>query len=242
MGPMWLSYYFCPFNICIHTGWSQYTWDLCDCPIISAHLIFVYIQGVSIYMGPMWLSYYFCPFIFVYTGCLNIHGTYVTVLLFLPIQYLYTYRVSQYTWDLCDCPIISAHSIFVYIQGVSIYMGPLWMSYYFCPFNICIHTGCLNIHRTHVNVLLFLPIQYLYTYRVSQYTWDLCDCPIISAHSIFVYIQGVSIYMGPMWLSYYFCPFNTSIHTGCLNIHGTYVTANYSTNNNVVFFLFQIWK
>ena len=24
--------------------------------------------------------------------------------------------------------------------------------------------------------------------------------------------------------------------TGCLNIHGSYVTANHSTNNNVVFF------
>ena len=249
MGPMWLSYYFCPFNISIHTGClnmhgtyvtvllflpiqyfytyrvSQYTWDLCDCPIISAHSILLYIQGVSIYMGPMWLSYYFCPFnTFIHTGCLNIHGTYVTVLLFLPIQYFYTYRVSQYTWDLCDCPIISAHSILLYIQGVSIYMGPMWLSYYFCPFNTFIHTGCLNIHGTYVNVLLFLPIQYFYTYSVSQYTWDLCDCPIISAHSILLYIQGVSIYMGPMWLSYYFCPFNTFIHTGCLNIHGTYVT------------------
>ena len=147
-----------------------------------------------------------------YTGCLNIYGTHVTVLLFLPIQYLYTYRVSQYIWDPCDCPNISAHSIFLYIQGVSIYIGPMWLSYYFCPFNISIHTGCLNIHGTNV-VLLFLPIQYLYTYRVSQYTWDLCDCPIISAHSIFLYIQGVSIYMGPMWLSYYFCPFNTFIYS-----------------------------
>ena len=31
------------------------------------------------------------------------------------------------------------------------------------------------------------------------------------------------------------------IFTGCLNIHGTYVIANNSANNNVVFlFLFQI--
>ena len=138
----------------------------------------------------------------VYTysiGCLNIHGTHVTVLLFVPIQYFYTYRVSQYTWDPCDYPIISAHSIFLYIQGVSIDIGPMWLSNYFCPFNTSIYTGCLNIHRTHVTVLLFLPIQYFYTYRVSQYTWDLCDCPIISAHSIFLY-------------------------TGCLNIHGTHVT------------------
>ena len=194
-------------------------------------------------MGPMWLSYYFCPFnISIHTGCLNIHGTHVTVLLFLPIQYFYTYRVSQYTWDLCDCPIISAHLIFLYIHGVSIYMGPMWLSYYFCPFNISMHTGCLNIYGTYVTVLLFLPIQYFYTYRVSQYTWNPCDCPIISAHSMFLYIQGVSIYMEPMWLSYYFCPFNISIHTGCLNIHGTHVTANNSSNNNVVFSLVSDMK
>ena len=31
-------------------------------------------------------------------------------------------------------------------------------------------------------------------------------------------------------------------YTGCLNIHGTHVTANNSTNNNAVLFLFQIWK
>ena len=29
---------------------------------------------------------------------------------------------------------------------------------------------------------------------------------------------------------------------GCHNIHETHVTANNSTNNNAVFFLFQIWK
>ena len=32
------------------------------------------------------------------------------------------------------------------------------------------------------------------------------------------------------------------INIGCLNINGTHVTANNSTNNNGVFFLFQIWK
>ena len=30
--------------------------------------------------------------------------------------------------------------------------------------------------------------------------------------------------------------------TGCLNIHETHVTANNSTNNNVVFFLLSDWK
>ena len=31
-------------------------------------------------------------------------------------------------------------------------------------------------------------------------------------------------------------------YIGCFNIHGTHVTANNSTNCNVVFFLFQIQK
>ena len=42
--------------------------------------------------------------------------------------------------------------------------------------------------------------------------------------------------MGPMWLPYYFCPLSICIYTGCLNIHGTHVTVNNSTNNYVVFF------
>ena len=40
--------------------------------------------------------------------------------------------------------------------------------------------------------------QYVYIHRVSQETWDACDCPIISAHSQYVYIQGVSVDMGSM--------------------------------------------
>ena len=32
------------------------------------------------------------------------------------------------------------------------------------------------------------------------------------------------------------------LNTGYLNIRGTYVTANNSTDDNVLFFLFQIWK
>ena len=192
MGPMWLPYNFCPLYI---YRVSQYAWDPFDCPIISAHCIYtgclnmhgthltapsflptVYIPGVSICMGPIWLPHHFCP--------------------------LYIYRVSQYTWDLFDCPIISARCIYtgclnihgthltapsflptVYIPGVSIYMGPIWLPHHFCP---------------------------LYIYRVSQYTWDLFDCPIISAHCIY---------------------------TGCLNMHGTHLTANNSNNNNAFFFV-----
>ena len=34
-----------------------------------------------------------------------------------------------------------------------------------------------------------------------------------------------------------------AVSIGCLNIHGTHMTANNSTTTNVVlFFLFQIWK
>ena len=42
-----------------------------------------------------------------------------------------------------------------------------------------------------------------------------------------VYIPGVSIYKGPLSICTY---------TGCLNIHGAHVTANNSSNNNVVLF------
>ena len=124
MGPIWLPNYFCPLYI---YRASQYTRDPCDCPIISVH--------------------------YIYTGRLNIHGTHVTALLYLPTQYMHIYRASQYTWDPCDCPIISAH---------------------------CIYTGRLNIHRTHVTTLLFLPTHYMHIYRASQYTWDPYVCPIIS--------------------------------------------------------------
>ena len=35
-------------------------------------------------------------------GCINIHETHVTGLLFLLTKYMYIYRLSQYTWDPCD--------------------------------------------------------------------------------------------------------------------------------------------
>ena len=38
-----------------------------------------------------------------YTGGLNKHATCVTAQLFLPIQYMYIYGVSQYTWEPGDC-------------------------------------------------------------------------------------------------------------------------------------------
>ena len=235
---MWLPYYFCSLGVCIYTGClnihgtnvtallflltrcmhiyrvSQYSCDPCDCPIISAHSVYAYILGVSIYMGPMWLPYYFCSLgACLYTGCLNIHVTHVTALLFLLTRCMHIYRVSQYS---CDCPIISAHSVYAYIQGVSIFM---WLPYYFCSLGICIYVGCLNIHVTHVTALLFLLTRCMHIYWVSQYS---CDCPIISAHSVYAYIQGVSIFMWPMWLPYYFCSLGVCIYTGCLNI---YVTA-----------------
>ena len=72
-----------------------------------------------------------------------------------------------------------------------------------------IYVWCLNIHETHVTAPLFQLTQYMYIYKVSQYTWDPCDCTIISALSICIYIR-------------------------CLNIHGTHVTATNFTNNNVV--------
>ena len=53
----------------------------------------------------------------------------------------------------------------------------------------------------------------MYIYRVSQYTWDPYDNPITYAP----FCKCTYIYI-------------------CLNIHGTHVTANNSTNNNVVFF------
>ena len=106
--------------------------------------------------------------------------------------------------------------------GVSIYMRPMWLPNYFWSLSICIYTRCLNIQGTHVFRLLFLFTQYMkcivclnihgtyvtallylptqYMYKISQYTWDPCVCPIISAHTVNVYIPGVSIYMGPMWL------------------------------------------
>ena len=55
------------------------------------------------------------------------------------------------------------------------------MPVYFGPLSICIFTGCLNIHEPHMTALLFLPTQYMYVYKVSQYTWDPCNCPITSA-------------------------------------------------------------
>ena len=36
-----------------------------------------------------------------------------------------------------------------------------------------------------------------------------------------------------MWLPYYFCSLSKYIYTGCLNIHGTHVTANNSTTTNI---------
>ena len=36
-------------------------------------------------------------------------------------------------------------------------------------------------------------------YRVSQYTWDPWDCPIISAHSVYVYICRMSQYTRDPW-------------------------------------------
>ena len=316
MGHMWLPNYFCSLSICIYRV-SQYTRDPCDCPIISAHSVYVYIR------------------------CFNIHGTHVTAQLFLLTLYMYIsgvsiytgpmwlpsyscslsiciFQVSQYTWDTCDCPVIPAHSVYVYfrclnihgthvtaqlflltqymyISGVSIYTGPMWLPSYSCSLSICIfqvsqytrdtcdcpvipahsvyvYFRCLNIHGTHVTAQLFLLTQYMYIFsgvsiytghmwlpsyscslsicifQVSQYTWDTCDCPVIPAHSVYVYfrclnihgthvtaqlflltqymyISGVSIYTGPMWLPQLFLLTQYMYISGCLNIHGTHVTA-----------------
>ena len=165
---------------------SQYTWGPCDCPLISAHSIYIYRErGVSIYMGLTWLPYHFCLLrIYIYIGCLNIHGAHVTALLFLLTQYIYIYIERE--------------------RGVSIYMGLTWLPYHFCLLRIYIYIGCLNIHGAHVTALLFLLTQYIYIYiererclnihgahmvalsflltqniylyRVSQYTWGPCDC------------------------------------------------------------------
>ena len=152
------------------------------------------------------------------------------------IDATHLYMVSQYTWGPYDCPIISAH---------------------------CIYTGRLNIHRTHLTALLFLPTVYIQGVNMlGTHMTAILFLPT-------VYIQGVSIYMGPIWLPYYFCPlyiYRVSqhtwdpfdcpiisvhyIYTGSLNmhgshmtaqlflptnIHGTRVSANNSTNNNVAF-------
>ena len=39
--------------------------------------------------------------------------------------YVLIYRVSQYSVGPYHCPIISAHSAYAYIQGVSIHMGAI---------------------------------------------------------------------------------------------------------------------
>ena len=57
--------------------------------------------------------------------------------------------------------------------------------------------------------------------------------------SLYMNIQGVSINMGLRWLACYFCSFSLSIYTGCLNKHGTNVTAYNSTTNNMFFFCFR---
>ena len=106
------------------------------------------------------------------TGCLNKHGTHATVKLFLLTQYIYIY---------IGCLDIHGTHVTAQLFLLTLYMY--------------IYIGCLNKHGTHATVQLFLLTQYMYVYiyiyRVSRYTWDPCDCPIISAHSVYVYIQGV---------------------------------------------------
>ena len=58
-------------------------------------------------------------------------------------------------------------------------------------------------------------------YRVSQYTWGLCVCPIISAHSEYIYIYRERV---------------------CLYIHETQMAADNSTANNIVFFFVSDFK
>ena len=120
-----------------------------------------------------------------------------------------------------------------YIQRVSIHMGPKWLPNYFYSLGICTYTRCLNIYGTHVTALLFLLSRDMYIYKVSQYTLDPCDCPIISTPTGYVYIQGVSIYIGPMCLPYYFCSLSKFIYKECLHIHSPHMTANNSTTNNI---------
>ena len=136
------------------------------------------------------------------------------------------YRVSQYTWDPWDYPIISAHSVYVYIyavclnihgthgtallflftqymyiyiymQGVSIYMEPMGLPHYFCSLSICVYMQSVSTNLGNWDC----PIISAHSVcKVSQYTWDPLDCLIISAHSVYVYMQGGLIYMGPMCL------------------------------------------
>ena len=62
---------------------------------------------------------------------------------------------------------------------------------------------------------------------------SLCNNFYLQISSFF---KGVSIYIGPRWLPYYFCSLTICIYTRCLNIHGTHMAANNSTNNSVFFF------
>ena len=76
-----------------------------------------YVRHLYLFTNRMWLPYYFCSHR-IYVGSINIQGTYVAALLFLITQYMYTYicvcNESQYTWDPCDYPIFSAHSVYIY--------------------------------------------------------------------------------------------------------------------------------
>ena len=86
---------------------------------------------------------------------------------------------------------------------------------------------CLNYnwYHSHLHVLLLLLLLLLLAVLV-------------------VVVRIVFVKWNSHWKNILYQNFFKSIFfiTGCLNIHGIYVTSNNSKNDNVVFVLFQIWK
>ena len=79
------------------------------------------------------LLFLLTQYMYKYIGCFNIHGTHVTALLFLLTQYIYEY---------IGC---------LNIHGTHVTAPSFLLTQYMCKY-----IGCLNIHGTDVTALLFL--------------------------------------------------------------------------------------
>ena len=146
------------------------------------------------------------------------------------------YRVSQYIWDSCDCPIISAHLVYVYICMMSQYSWDLCNCQYRVGQYIYMtnsYIGCLNILGTHVTANIgCLNIHGIYVAAIigclnKHWTYVTANIGCLNIHGnhVTANIGCLTIHGNRM-----------AANIGCLNLNGTYVITNNSTYNNIVFF------